>query len=351
LALSREQLFAVLGLIKLIDPLTDRAYSERELEIWLNDLENSPHGVPWHTSFHASSFPGDSEWCARKAVYGLLNVPRPEPTSRFLRSVGDAGKDIERQVVSRWAEMGILLSAAPEETLQTGFVDKEYWLTGSTDAVVLPYRWRKPHMVEVKSKAVEKVEEMKWARRSYDLNHRNQCLSYIGLAHEQHPWKEAIVCKDTWRLAEPGSENVIDAMVCAKHGIHADSGCLTRIDLEPCTSGSIYYVARDDPSNTFEYYLTYDPEFMANGREKLAEAKGHFLEGTIPDRPADQDGKVIGWSEQPCKWCPLKKHVCKPDFQKKIKDLADSHAIEYTQDMWPHYDYERTRKAVLDRWQ
>lgn len=342
MSITRQQLFATLGLIQVVEPLTERAYREAEQRIWELDLENSPHGQPWHTSFHASSAPGDDpSACGRKAVYSLLNIPDSEPTSRWLRSLGDAGKAIELEHVKRWSNSGILLSAFDEEH-QTGYVDEEYWLTGNCDAVILPYKWHRPHVVEVKSKAEDKVNEMRAGIRRWDDKHRLQCMSYISLEHEAQTWKSVCVCEDTWKLAT----NIIGG-VCRVHGGDA---CLKMIELEPCTSGSIFYTSRDTPSNTHEFYFSYDEEFMAATREKLSVWRDHFVEGTLPERPCHYDGKTVGWSEDPCRFCDLKKHVCKPDFQAKISSLAESNAIVRATDLRPMYDYEATRKLVLDRW-
>lgn len=352
--ISRAELFATLGVIRIIDPLTDRAYAERELKIWEQDLENSPHGQPWHTSFHASSFPGDDPTaCGRRAIYGLLNLPNGQPTGRFLRAVGDAGKAIESELVRRWYESGILLSAPDDSQIQTGFEDRQHWLTGSTDAVVLPYRWRRPHVIEVKSKSDDKIEQMKQLSRSYFPEHRRQCLTYVGLLHEQPLHEQIEVCKHTWKIASPQKgminklESMNDEYICK---IHHNSDCLITIDLEPCTSGSIYYVSRDNPSNTFEYYFAYDPDFMDEGRAKLANWKASYETGVLPERPRNAVGKVVGWSEEPCKWCPLKKEVCKPDFQAGATLIEHSHAHQYAQRLKPDYDSTTTREEVVGRW-
>lgn len=338
MALSREQAFMRAGVIRIVNRITNKSYKEREEKIWKEDLENSPHGQPWHTSFHASSFPGDDPTaCGRKAFYGLMNVPKPDPISRFLRSVADSGKAIEDELVRRWAEAGYLLSADVESEFQTGFTDREYWLTGNTDAAVLPYRWTRPHIVEIKSKAHDKVLQMQRLQRGPDPAHRNQCLTYIGFANEFHPWKSVWVDKDTWRIQKeyprgPQEHNLI------------------KINLDRCIDGSIYYVSRDDPSVTHEFTFTYDPVFMQKGRDALEDWREMYKLDLIPDRPRHKDGKLVGWSEEPCKYCPYKKHVCKPDYQDKITLGQHSHAIEYTKDIWPNYLYSKTREAVLERW-
>lgn len=339
---SRTQLFVQAGVIKIVEPLTDRVYKEIEKRTWLEDLESSPHGEPWHTSFHASSFPGDDPHaCGRKAVYSLLNVPDLEPTSRFLRSVADSGKAIENELVQRWHDAGLLLSASPGAEIQTGFKDKESWLTGNCDAVILPFRWTRPHVVEVKSKADDKVNEMRELTRKWDDKHRNQCLTYIGLLHEAYTWREALVCRHTWRLAD-------DSGMCRVHG---DGLCVQKINLDRCIDGTIYYVSRDNPSNTHEFTFSYDSDFMARGRERLRAWRESFMGELLPDRPRKENGNLVGWTEQPCKWCSMKKHACKPDWKDdQLTDLRQSEALKYTSSLRKNYDYNKTRQAVIDRW-
>jgi hypothetical protein len=346
MGITREQVFMRAGVIRIVNRITNRAYVEREEQIWRNDLESAPHGMPWHTSFHASSFPGDDHTaCGRKAVYGLMNVPKPAPTSRFLRSVADSGKAIEDELVGRWGEAGYLLSADAESEYQTGFTDKEHWLTGNMDAAVLPYKWTRPHIVEVKSKAHDKVLEMQRLQRGPDPAHRRQCLTYIGFAHEYHPFRQVAVCRETWRIAHPKKH--VRGGICR---VHNSIKCVDIISLDRCIDGSIYYVSRDDPSVTHEFTFTYDPSFMEAGREKLEEWRELYKLNLLPDRPRHKDGKVVGWSELPCKFCDLKKHVCKPDYQQHITMLSNSNALDFSQGIWPDYDNQDTRQKVLERW-
>lgn len=339
--LSRFEFFAGLGRIRVVDPLTDEAYRRAETEIHKGDLDSSPHGSPWHTSFHASKFPGDDERaCGRYAVYSLMNVPEPEPISPEGRAVMDASKDLERQLVQRWYDNGRLLSAPPDADLQTGFEDPRYWLTGSTDAVKLPPNWHRPHVVEVKSKDDDVVMEMMGGKRRWDEAHRRQLLVQIGLAHAAHPWRSVMVCSDCWRLVERGEE----VWECPVHGAEAQ---VQGVNLEPPRTGSLYYASRDRPRRSCEFFFTLDEEFMELGRAKLAEWRGYFERDELPPRPFTKGG----WSLKPCQWCPMKKHVCKPDTTKKIERIQDSDAFHgYVQGLRPSYDYEETRQAVLDRW-
>lgn len=308
--MRREELFTKFGIIRLVDSLTEKAYKRQEEHIYKNDLDNAPHGYPWHTSFHASEFPGDYHLaCGRKAVYGLINIPSPQPMPRFLRAVASAGKSIEEHFVDLWSRNGILISSDITEQIQTGFTDEDYWLTGNMDAAILPPGWSRPHIVEVKTKSWAKIEEMKQGTRGPDDKHVLQCKTYIGLAHEQNPWPK----------------------------------------LEPATTGSIYYVSRDDPSQTYEFQFEYEPEFMEAGRAKLKAWREAFIKEEIPDRPRLENNKLLGWSLEPCKYCPVKK-MCKQDWKDENFDLSKSHTIEFAKSVRPNYDYEQTRKAVLDRW-
>jgi hypothetical protein len=188
---------------------------------------------------------------------------------------------------------------------------------------------------------------MKAGRRGPDPKHRNQCLTYIGLMHEQRErFKNVWICNETWRVC---SEKGVDDNDIWCH-YHQANDCAELIELEPCVTGSIFYISRDDPSQTHEFFMRYDPEFMRQGREKLAAWQKAFEEGKIPERPRTEDGKLSGWSVEPCKWCPLKKDVCKPDYQAGIVNLGESNAVTYTKGIRPNYDFENTRKAVLDRW-
>lgn len=280
-----------------------------EKEVWDKDLDSHPHGKPWHTSFHASSFPGDDpDHCPRLAIYGLMDLPKSAPTSRFLRSAGDAGKNIELELVKRWAWAGLLLSVdqnTGEET-QTGFVDEEYWLTGNCDAILLPPRWSRPHVVEVKSKKDEFIAGLKSGFQQADPKHVRQCMTYICFAHEfsQERWPH----------------------------------------LDPVISGSLFYVSRDNPAHTHEIYLTYDENFLAAGREKIATYQEAFLAGELPPRPSH-----FKWSEGQCKFCELKKSVCKPDWKEKIGSLRLSHALPFAQGL-RSYSYDEARARVLKRW-
>jgi hypothetical protein len=308
--LSRLELLQKLGVApraRMIDRLLEagyRSHSERE---WRQDLDRSPHGALWHTSFHASSFPGDDpKACGRKELYTLMGLPRVAPIDRRGRTIMDAGKDLEVQQVMRLHHLGVLISEPPWSPTQTGFVLPDYWLTGNVDAVVLPDGYTTPHVVEIKGKDDEAVQKMWRHEQSYDPAHRHQLLTYIGMAHDLTP--------QIWPL------------------------------LYPARDGTLLYVSRNRPYNTMEYPFEHDPGFMRAGYRRLQEWKGMYIANDLP--PRDRSWR---WTEPPCKWCQWKK-ICKADIKKDVDKLHDSTAIPAARAFLPTYDYERTRHAVFDRW-
>ena len=78
--------------------------------------------------------------------------------------------------------------------------------------------------------------------------------------------------------------------------------------LQPVEHGYIYYVSRDDPEETREFFYEYDPEFMRKGREQLKVWRKFFEAGLLPQ--THLKGKhPFGWNwttdDSPCKWCPF----------------------------------------------
>ena len=315
---SRSELFARLGILKpLVDPILNAAYKLEEQQIWEKDLFNSPHGEHWHTSFHASSFPGDDEKaCGRKAIYTLMNIPDFDPINRDGRAIMDAGKDVEKQIVTRFDRSGVLLSNDAGANYQLGFEDSEHWLTGSPDAVIRLPQFNRPHVVEVKSKDQKAVEEMQMGMRSFSPEHRRQVLTYIGLAHEMPEQINQVGGVSIWPVDMDSEVN----------------------------DGTILYVSRDRPGTTHEYRFQYNKDFMDKGREVLASWKRQYLAEHLPDRP-----KSWKWTEQPCKWCPVKK-ICKADYKAEEQRLYKSAGIAHAKEVRGEYDYEDTRGAVLARW-
>jgi hypothetical protein len=141
----------------------------------------------------------------------MMNIPGGAVTHRG-RAIMDAGEDIERRVIERFHRSGILLSS-PDPDNQTVLVHPKYWLTGSVDAVILVDG--KPHVVEIKTKALSKIIGMKKGTDSYDEQHYWQCFGYTWLVREAQ-----------------------------------ERGMLWK-DMPYCDSGTILYLARDDPSQMY----------------------------------------------------------------------------------------------------
>lgn len=303
---SRSELYSRMGLTKsTVGPLLDAIFEIEETQRWREDLFNAPHGDPWHVSFHASSFPGDDpKACARKAIYGLMNIPDDKPVDMGGRMVMEAGKAIENSIVWRLARSGLLLSEAPDSAHQTGYVIPEIWLTGSPDAVINLPKKRKPHVIEIKGKDHEVIEDMKQGKKLFDPPHRNQLLTYIGMTRTTTWWP----------------------------------------DLDDCDDGTLLYVSRNRPGTTHEFHFNHDEDFMQKGFVKLAIWKEQFKEEELPARPKDWK-----WTEQPCRFCPVKRY-CKQDVKDKVTKLFDSNTIKHAKEVYGKYDYDKTYQKVIDRW-
>jgi hypothetical protein len=357
--LSRTEMWARLGRLRLIEPMASAAYQRRLESEWrLGSLDH--HGQSWRESFRGSQFPGDSPRpCARKLVYWLAGVPEEKPTSRDVHGTAFVGQAIEDDLVKTLDFDDRVLSVKPHLPTgieHLGFEDADSWLTTTPDIVVLPPFKRRPHLVEVKSKDTDVVNEMQNGRRKFDPAHRLQLLVSIAMLNELMKagdmWPSVWVCKHTWRLARPQA-NFSDLehperYLCVDHHVASDEdGCLQEIELEPPTTGSVYYHSRERPRVTQEWIFELPDGFIETGRAVLAEARAHFEAGTIPPHPFD--GKQ--WSELPCKWCDFKKHACKPDQKDKITQLSQSHGISFAREVTEDaYDYEHHHKTVIDRW-
>lgn len=307
-------MYAALDLLpKVVDDLTDAAYDFVLERNYREDLGSSPHGEPWHTSFHASQFPIDKDFaCPRKAVYRLANFAEPERPSRWLVGLGEVGKGIEVALVDKWHQFGVLISPPPTEPIQLGAVDEDAWLTCSFDSVLLPFGWNRPLPVEVKSKALEKVREMILGDRGPDEQHIAQIkVQLYFLSKMQSEW---------WP------------------------------DLEPVTHGVIYYLARDDPKVTKEFTVPLDVKWVEDRIEILGDWKDNFLREEIAQTQEKKHPLGWKWSELPCKWCPFKKDICKPDWQEGITNLSESSGIKRTKEARAGYDYSATRRATIERW-
>ena len=297
-----------LGLARIVDPITESAYEQYELAKYQNHSDQITEGqkYPRATAFHAAVFPGDDPMaCGRKAIYELLDTPQSEPTDPGLRLMGDVGKFLELELIKRWHEVGVLLSAVYND--QTYFEFPDWWLTGHADAVILPPDWNRPHIVEIKSRKDSAIEAMKFGVSSYLEDHRKQLLAYISGFN--------LLSKKFWP------------------------------DLERVKDGTLYYISRDKPRNTFEYYFELDKGFFDKGVLKLLEWQEAFLNEELPERP-----KEWRWTLSPCQWCPYKRDVCRKDEKDKVTDLSKSLVLEYSKNLREGWDYDENRERVIERW-
>ena len=164
--LSRRDLYRSIGLLSEMEPMTEVLMRERAEALHRDDEYDSPHSRPWFVSQHASSFPGDTEdACARALVYRMMNIPSAEGAmDPWVTATGVVGKAVELDIADAWFTGGRMLGV-PEDPLhperfQLGFVDPEHWLTGSTDLAILPVGSRRPHLIEIKGKSDDVLDEM-----------------------------------------------------------------------------------------------------------------------------------------------------------------------------------------------
>ena len=358
MGLSRGEFLSRVGMLKEIDPLTTMAY--RFAEQLEAEKPNWGHGAsaPWHVSFHGSSFPGDDpKACPRKAVYTLMDLPRGK-FSRKSRQLMDAGKDLEIQLVRRWYQAGMLLSAPPDAQWQTEFEDRDHWLTSTVDAIIVRPRSTRPVVAEVKNVSGDVMDEMMRLLRGPYEEHVRQVKCEIGLAHEVGEWKIER-CVNSGRIAVSLNHRAGGpVVVCPEHG---GVKCLETQVLEPVNYGFLYYVSRDNPEDTREFYYEYDPEFMRKGREQLRIWRKYFEIGVLPQ--THFEGKhPFGWNwttdDSPCKWCPFGpqgSYVCREDFQTAVKTgesvrLEESLAVEEAQEAREEYHLDLVRAAIQARW-
>lgn len=352
-----------LGVVKIVEPMIQDAYDQEEERIWEGDLDSSPHGHHWSTSFHASSFPSDDPYaCPRAALYSLMNVPSGGPVDRRGRMFMDAGKNLELELQRRFGKAGWLLTndQTAGEEFQTGFVDEFTWLTGNPDLIVLPPGWDRGHVVEIKGKGVRRpprykqlidpVAEMASLQEDPTPKHVKQLGAYIGMAnmefHKRIPY--VIVCKHTWRvlqaLSHIGDER---GQGCREH-----EGCERLIPMRPVNDGTLIYIALDDGTQTHEYRYSLNARAFEEGRAQLVRWRENFINDELPERPADWL-----WSKEPfpCRFCQFKgdtkgTDICKADDKKGVTKLSESHAIGTSQKVRPDYDYQAQRERVLSRW-
>jgi hypothetical protein len=318
---TRTHMFQELGLIHVAETAAERAFKVYGEKEWKEDFDKSPHGQPWHVSFHASQFPGDSQQaCARKALYSMMDIPNAKPIDRAGRTVMAMGKVIEDQYVWAFHHAGMLLSATPDAEIQTGFRLPHAWLTASTDAVIRPDpSWNKGHAVEIKSKDHDVIVAMKRGEKGADPEHVKQCKVYISLAHLFSPFY--------WP------------------------------DLDPVDTGSILYVSRSRPERTHEFIYQMDEEMFDAGIAKLMQWKQFFIDGELPERPKDWP-----WSTGVCQFCDVKnitimvdgepvKLGCKEDNKRGISRLSDSTLVDFAKWLNPKYDFKKTVSDVLEFWE
>lgn len=285
------------------------AYSVIGNKQWRNSLNDSPHGHPWFTSFHASYFPSDSvNNCARKAVYTMAGFASAEPFGPFTLNLFNMGKSIELSLVSTWSDSGDLLSAKPSADVQDIAVLKDYWLSCSVDAVIKHPKTKLPYVVEIKTKSDDVVTAMKSGIRKYDEQHMNQLLAQLSSFHGSSgfPW--------------------------------SNNGSIS--------SGSILYVSRSNMSNVCEFKFDRDDDFFQSGLKIIEGWKSYFERDVIPDRDAD-----FQWSKGECQSCKFKKSICKPDFRDSNNVLSESHGVSFSDDIYDDgYDFNFVKKAIYDRW-
>ena len=313
--LSRVEFLSRMQALRFVEPLTQSIYHDVLWEEFRDQRLDSPHGRPWHVSFHASQFPGDDPMaCPRRALYRLMDFAQDGPANRMLAVTAAAGKGIEVELVSKWNEAKILLSAPPSDPVQTGFEIPEAWLTGSVDSVILPPGWNKPLPVEVKSKFQNVLDKMKVGQRGPDPDHVTQIKAQLGLV----------------RAAQ-------------------ESGALWA-EYDLVTHGVIFYLSRDNPIHTAEFRVDYDANFFDAGIERLKEWRDLFEQDILPS-PVLGTKHPMGWrwSYAPCNYCNYKK-TCKLDHEQKNYTLTDSVGVPRTQRHRPDYDPAKARFRVGKTW-
>lgn len=365
MGISREDLWRQLSEAPgpVVQPMLMAAY-ELELHREWSLGGRNPHGDPWHTSFHASEFPGQNRVaCGRYAVYNLLDPPSEAPIKPFLKAWFELGTNLEHDWVRRFRAYGTLLSKSPAigDDYQTGFADREHWLTGASDAIVLQVDRGKAHCIEIKTTSHEKVLKM-LASNGADVpkqhaKYLRQLGTYIGLAYEAPFMPQVLVCgKSGLLLTEEDSVHSSGRQCPARqragdrpHPLLHDGECTqVQIVVTRPDDGTLIYSSREEPLTVASFHVDYDPAFMAAGREKLAEWRQAFIEERIPEHPHEH--AKAKWGVEPCRYCPLKAAVCKPDYTNKITSLRESNLIGSSQQTSPAWNYDEVRAAVLARW-
>lgn len=367
MGLSRGEFFARIGLLSEVDPLTDLAYRFAEQRDAMLSDQGAAASHKWHVSFHGSQFPGnDPRACGRESLYRMIDTPRTFGSylfsNRKLTQISDAGKDIEDRLVMKWHEAGFLVSPPPFDPYghrqnQLVFENPEVWLTSTVDSIVLWPRSIMPIVAEVKSKYANVIADMRKLLRGPDEKHVKQIKTQIAMARHYYMTNPLVVqrCYNTDRLAIPRVYDDAVINVCPQH---LTMDCLETVELVAPEYGYLYYVSRDNPVDSFEFYIEYDPDFYEAGVAKLKEWREHFENDELPHtnfaekRYAHPFGWL--WGDQPCKWCDFG-DICRLDTKhalaegRKLK-LSESAAIEDALAARPDYDYNAVREAVFARW-
>jgi len=323
--LTRKELFSRLQLVRTLEPIIEDSYRRALRESWRDQLDDSPHGHPWHVSFHASQFPGDDPMaCSREAVYRMADFTAESEPSRRLHLTAITGKALETDLVDKLHRgSGMLISAPPDAEVQTGFEIPELMLTGSVDSAIVLRKKATP--VEIKTKHESDIRNMLLGLRGPDEKHVKQLKTQMGLI------RAAQENGDLWS------------------------------DLKLCDGGFIYYMARDqkydprEPIPTAEFWVQYDATFFETGVEQLKRFRALWEEELLaenkPGKRTTRFGHPHGWkwSYEPCKFCSYKK-VCQEDFRGDIQALDDSNGIRMTKEIRPDYSYSDARERVKRRW-
>lgn len=370
MGLNRREFLTRIGQIREIDPMTQAAYDFAAWQAQSQSDRGAAAKDNWHLSFHGSQFPGDNDHaCGRQAIYRMMDIPRGM-MPRWLEQVADAGKDIEDRLVMKWYNAGYLLSPPPFDVYgrrqnQMVFEDSQHWLTSTVDSLYLHPRRNRPAVCEVKSQYAEEIEKMLRLCRGPDPKHVFQLRCQIAFAHEIGPWKVKR-CHNSGRLpikrlVQLEDEKMTTLVVCPEHG---NINCLVDEILEPANYGYIYYVSRDDPYDSWEFFYEYDPAFMEAGRQKLEVWRKWFLEGLLPAINFEDKrfSHPFNWTwtrskkdpKSPCEWCDYG-DICREDHKAAVAQghaikLTESAGIRVAQEVREDYNFDLVKSAILRRW-
>lgn len=306
---SRKELFTRLGII---DNPDAPSLHKLTIKAWQSRGSDEMEGGRFKTSFWGGMFPAgiDEKHCGRKALYGLLNLPKTldEKPSPHLLATSQAGSDVEAQITSLWQKQGISLINLPDGE-QLRLQDPRYWYSAAIDDV-LDLRPEVNFVVptDIKSKKEDVLNAIK-RNQVADPKHKAQVIGYIHvcrLKHEEMGWD--------------------------------------KLGLERSQGGFVYYVSRDNPSNAVAIWVPYVEAEVAGALKLLDEWRESFLKNQLPQRPKDWR-----WTENPCKWCDFKKR-CKQDNKDGVTDLFESTAVKIAQKQDPDYDPSKIRDKVVERW-